>query len=162
MCATGCPIRKLFHFDSPRDRYKCDAAIVWCFDNRFEMVLRKLIKRLGIVYFDPIRVAGGTKFLAGDESESDRQFVLEQLRTSVRLHGTQTVILMLHSDCGAYGGLAAFDNDAAREAENHRRDLHRAIDFLQAELPQVSVRGYYVDFEGVWEAVTREARELTA
>jgi hypothetical protein len=162
MCGTGCPIRKLFHFDSPRDRYKCDAAIVWCFDNRFEMVLRKLIKRLGIVYFDPIRLAGGTKYLAGDESESDRKFVLEQLRTSIRLHGTETVILMLHSDCGAYGGLAAFDNDTAREAENHRRDLHRAIDFLQAELPQVSVRGYFVDFEGVWEAVTREARELTA
>jgi Putative carbonic anhydrase len=159
---TGCPIRKLFHFDSPRDRYKCDAAIVWCFDNRFEMVLRKLIKRLDIVYFDPIRLAGGTKYLAGDERESDRQFVLEQLRTSVRLHGTQTVILMLHTDCGAYGGLAAFDNDTAREAENHRRDLHRAIDFLQTELPQVSVRGYFVDFEGVWEAVTREARELTA
>jgi hypothetical protein len=159
---TGCPIRKLFHFDSPRERYKCDAAIVWCFDNRFEMVLRKLIKRLGIVYFDPIRLAGGTKYLAGDESESDRKFVLEQLRTSIRLHGTETVILMLHSDCGAYGGLAAFDNDTAREAENHRRDLHRAIDFLQAELPQVSVRGYFVDFDGVWEAVDSRAKELTA
>ena len=56
---TGCPIRKLFHFESPRERYKCDAAIVWCFDNRFELALRKLIKRLGIIYFDPIRVAGG-------------------------------------------------------------------------------------------------------
>jgi carbonic anhydrase len=160
--ATGCPIRKLFHFDSPRERYKCDAAIVWCFDNRFEMALRKLIKRLNVTYFDPIRVAGGAKCLAGGDSEADRQFVLEQLRKSVSLHGTETVLLMLHSDCGAYGGLAAFDNDAVREAENHRQDLHRAVDFLQANLPQLNVFGYFVDFEGVWEALNSRARELTA
>lgn len=159
---TGCPIRKILHVESPRERYKCDAAIVWCFDNRFEMALRKLIKRLGVAHFDPIRVAGGAKCLAGDESEADRQFVLEQLRKSVNLHGTETVLLMLHSDCGAYGGLAAFDNDAAREAENHRRDLHRALDFLQSNLPQLNVMGYFVDFEGVWEALDSRANVLTA
>jgi Putative carbonic anhydrase len=126
------------------------------------MALRKLIKRLGIQYFDPIRVAGGAKCLAGDESETDRQFVLEQLRKSIALHGTEMVLLMLHSDCGAYGGLAAFGNDAARESENHRNDLHRALEFLRAELPQISVKGYFVDFEGVWEAVSRHAQELTA
>src|SRR5438270_7497205 len=158
----GLPIRKLFHLESPRERYKCDAAIVWCFDHRFEQALRKLIKRIGIVYFDPIRVAGGAKCLAGDESEADRQFVLEQIRTSMRLHGTHTVVLMLHSDCGAYGGLAAFNNDTAREAENHRQDLHRALEFLQSNIPQVNVMGYFVDFEGVWEALNRRARELTA
>jgi hypothetical protein len=126
------------------------------------MALRKLVKRLGVAHFDPIRVAGGAKCLAGDESEADRQFVLEQLRKSVNLHGTETVLLMLHSDCGAYGGLAAFDNDAAREAENHRNDLHRAVDFLQSNLPQLNVLGYFVDFEGVWEALNSRARELTA
>ena len=126
------------------------------------MALRQLIKRTGILHFDPIRVAGGAKCLAGDDSEADRQFVLEQVRKSVELHGTDTVVLMLHSDCGAYGGLAAFQNEAAREAENHRQDLHRAIDFLQSKLPQLNVRGYFVDFEGVWEACISAARELTA
>jgi carbonic anhydrase len=157
-----CAVRKIFHHDSPRESYKCDAAIVWCFDNRFEVALRKLIKRAGIVYFDPIRVAGGAKCLAGDESEADRQFVLEQIRKSIRLHGTDTVLLMLHSDCGAYGGLDAFQGDAQKEAENHRRDLHRAMEFLLAEVPRLNVRAYFVDFEGVWEADTSAARELTA
>jgi len=126
------------------------------------MALRKLIKRLGILHFDPIRVAGGAKCLAGDESESDRQFVLEQIRKSVALHNTDTILLMLHSDCGAYGGLAAFNNDTVREAENHRNDLHRSLEFLRTELPQLNVMGYFVDFEGVWEAVSRRAQELTA
>ncbi|HEY1936762.1 MAG TPA: carbonic anhydrase [Candidatus Angelobacter sp.] len=145
-------MRKIFHFESPRERYKSDAAIVWCFDHRFDLVLRKLSQRLGVHYSDPIRVAGGAKCLAGDDNEADRQFVLEQIRKSIALHGTQTVLLMLHSDCGAYGGLAAFDNDTTREAENHRKDLHRAIDFLHAEIPELTVHGFFVDFEGVWEA----------
>lgn len=147
-----CPIRKIFHFDSPRTRYKADAAIVWCFDHRFDVVLHKLTKRIGVEFFDPILVAGGAKCLAGNDLERDRQFVLEQVRKSIQLHGTHTVLLMLHSDCGAYGGLAAFDNDTAREAENHRQDLHRAVDFLQAQIPELTIRGFFVDFEGVWEA----------
>src|ERR1041384_676349 len=146
-------IRKIFHFESPRERYKCDAAIVWCFDHRFEQALRKLIKRLNINSFDPIRVAGGARCLAGKDPESDRQFILKQIRSSMHLHGTDTVLLMLHSDCGAYGGLAAFDNGPAREAENHRQDLHHALDFLRANIPQLNILGYFVDFEGVWEAL---------
>jgi carbonic anhydrase len=80
----------------------------------------------------------------------------------MHLHGTDTVLLMLHSDCGAYGGLAAFDNDRAREAENHRQDLHHALDFLRANIPQLNILGYFVDFEGVWEALDSKAKELTA
>jgi hypothetical protein len=159
---TRCLIRKIFHFESPRERYTSDAAIVWCFDHRFDLVLHKLMKRIGVEYFDPILVAGGAKCLAGDDRETDRQFVLEQIRKSMRLHATRSVVLMLHSDCGAYGGLAAFENDPAREAENHRSDLHRALEFLQSEIPELTVRGYFVDFEGVWEAVSSMDSALTA
>ena len=144
-------MRKAFHFNSPRERYRCDAAIVWCFDNRFEAVLRKLVKRLGLAYYDPIRIAGGTKCLASPESEDERGFVLNQIRISMRLHATETVILMLHSDCGAYGGLAAFEGDAQRETEHHREELRRAAELLNAEIPELKVKTYFVDFEGVWE-----------
>ncbi len=33
-------MRKVFHFSSPADKYVCDAAVVWCYDNRFETVFR--------------------------------------------------------------------------------------------------------------------------
>jgi hypothetical protein len=144
-------MHKAFHFASPRERYQCDAAIVWCFDNRFEAALKKLVKRLGLAYYDPIRIAGGTKCLASPEQESDRQFLLEQIRTSMRLHATGTVILMLHSDCGAYGGLSAFENDSQREAEHHGQELSRAAQLLKSEIPELMVKTYFVDFEGVWE-----------
>jgi hypothetical protein len=144
-------MHKIFHFDSPRERYKCEAAVVWCFDNRFELLLRKLLKHLGIVYFDPIRIAGGTKYLASSDDEAARQFVLEQIRISMRLHETQSVILMLHSDCGAYGGLATFAGDADKEARNHCADLERAAAYLKEQIPGLEVKTYFVNFEGVWE-----------
>lgn len=144
-------MRKVMHFTSPRDQYICDAAIVWCYDHRFEAVFRKLLKRIGVVYSDPIRVAGGAKVLAAPNHAGEREFVLEQIRISMRLHNTRTVVLMLHSDCGAYGGLAAFDNNPAKEAENHNTDLMRAAAFLRSEIPGLTVKAFYVDFDGVFE-----------
>jgi hypothetical protein len=150
-------MRKVFHFDAPREKYHCDAAIVWCFDNRFQLGFSKYLKRLGIVNPDPIRIAGGAKSLASPETDSDRAFVLEQIRKSIRLHGTKLVILMLHSDCGAYGGLAAgFANDAGKEARHHEEELRRAAEFLRVQLPGIEVKGYFVDFEGIWSVELAE------
>jgi carbonic anhydrase len=144
-------MNKVFHFDAPREKYHCDAAIVWCFDNRFELGFRKFLKRIGVVNSDPIKVAGGAKCLASPDQESEREFVLEQIRKSMRLHGTRRVILMLHSDCGAYGGLAnGFGNDPAAEKVYHRDELARAADCLGQAIPGVQVEGFFVDFEGVW------------
>jgi carbonic anhydrase len=145
-------MRKIFHFKSPREHYTADAAVVWCFDHRFRLVMEKLLKKLGVERFDRIVVAGGAKSLASPGSESERQFVLDQVRLSIRLHATRNVILMLHSDCGGYGGLPAFNNDAAAEAEHHARELQQAVAYLKAAIPDVEVRGFLVDFEGVWEA----------
>ena len=75
----------------------------------------------------------------------------------MRLHGTKRVILMLHTDCGAYGGLAAgFGNDPDAERLHHRGDLSRAADYLERAIPGLEIEGYFVDFEGVW-AVERAA-----
>jgi hypothetical protein len=142
---------KVFHFDAPRDKYVCDAAIVWCFDNRFQLGFAKFLKRQGVVNSDPIKIAGGAKSLASPEHESDREFVLEQIRKSINLHHTRLVVLMLHSDCGAYGGLAkGFKGDARVEAEHHQAELRRAAEFLRQEIPAIEVQAYFVDFEGIW------------
>jgi hypothetical protein len=142
---------KVFHFDSPREKYHCDAAIVWCFDNRFNLGFTKFLKRIGVANADPIKVAGGAKCLASPELERDREFVLEQIRKSIRLHGTELAILMLHSDCGAYRGLAGgFSGDARLEAESQEKELQLAAKNLLREIPEIAVQAYFVDFEGVW------------
>jgi hypothetical protein len=144
-------MKKVFHFEAPRDDYRCDAAVVWCFDNRFHLGFTKFLRRMGVVNPDRIEIAGGAKSLASPERETDREFVLEQIRKSIRLHRTKRVILMLHSDCGAYGGLVGgFAGDAILEAQNHERDLRNASELLGTVLPGIEVHAYFVDFEGVW------------
>jgi len=146
-------VKKVFHFEAPRENYHCDAAILWCFDHRFDLGFRKFLKRIGVANSDPIKVAGGAKCLASPEHEAEREFVLEQIRKSMRLHGTSRVILMVHSDCGAYGGLAGgFGGDAQAEAAHHQRELARAAANLLEAIPGIEVQGYFVDFEGIWDA----------
>ena len=155
-------MKKLFHFESSRARYICDAAIVWCFDNRFDLAFHKFLRKSGVIFTDPIKIAGGAKSLASPANPSDREFVLDQIRASIQLHGTKRVILMAHSDCGAYGGLETF-GDVEKERQHHREELLRAIDVLNREIPGLQIDGYFVDFEGVWEPdLTRHPRELPA
>ena len=154
-------MKKVFHFEAPRENYHCDAAILWCFDHRFDLGCRKFLKRIGVANSDPIKVAGGAKCLASPEHEAEREFVLEQIRKSMRLHGTSRVILMVHSDCGAYGGLAGgFGGDAQAEAAHHQRELARAAANLLETIPGIEVQGYFVDFEGVWDAEVATVQPL--
>jgi carbonic anhydrase len=144
-------MKKLFHFDSPREHYRCDAVIVCCFDHRFQLGFAKFLKRVGIATSDQIKIAGGAKCLASPERETDSEFVLDQIRKSIRLHGTRLAILMVHSDCGAYGGLAeAFGGDAGAESKHHEEELRRAAECLRKAIPAIDVQAYFVDFEGVW------------
>jgi hypothetical protein len=57
---------------------------------------------------------------------------------------------MVHSDCGAYGGLQAFDANEEREAANHETELRRAMEFLKTNIPAIEVECYYLRFTGVW------------
>jgi carbonic anhydrase len=156
---SGGTVKKLLHFDSPREWYVCDAAIVSCFDSRFDAGFAKFLKLQGVTNPDPIRIAGGAKTLASPDSESDRAFVVEQIQKSVNLHGTKRVILTLHSDCGAYGRLAKFRGDTAAEAAHHQRELHRAAENLRAAIPGIEVDAYFVDFEGIWEVEVSAVEE---
>ena len=144
-------MRKVFHFDSPREKYHCDASVVGCFDNRFDTVGRKLLKRIGVVQPDPIKIAGGAKALASPDEEFHRTFVLDQIQKSIRLHGTDRAILVLHSDCGAYGGLAGgFQGDTEAEAEHYCAELMCATSFLKRALPSLRVECFILNFEGAW------------
>lgn len=142
---------KRFHFDSPAEVYRADAVVLWCFDDRITLVVRKFLKRIGAERADLVRVAGGAMAIASPKDESEQKFVLEQLRLSRKLHQAGRVILFAHRDCGAYGGSARFQGDAEAEASFHRSELTRASDIIRAALPDVAIECYFADFDGVWE-----------
>jgi len=144
-------MRKVFHFDSPPEPYVADAAVLCCFDQRISTAVRKFLKKQGVGRADMIVVAGGAKTLASPRNDFERDFILEQIRMSIQLHHTKRVLVMSHSDCATYGGLAQFKGDLAAEAAHHRAELLRAGELLTANFPGISVEPYFVKFDGVWE-----------
>jgi hypothetical protein len=142
---------KRFHFDSPTEVYRADAAVLWCFDDRITLTVQKFLKRIGARQVDTIRIAGGAMALASPKDNFERGFVIEQVRLSRKLHQTGRVILIAHRDCGAYGGSARFQGDAEAEAAFHCAELSRAADLIRAALPEVTIDCYFADFDGVWE-----------
>ena len=146
-------MQKVFHFDSASERYVADAAVLACFDQRIQQVVNKFLRRRRILRPDMIVVAGGAKTLASPRNDFERDFILEQVRTSVLLHGTKRAYLLCHSDCGAYGGLAAFKADCRAEREHHRQELEKAAGLLKTAFPDLQVECFFVNFEGVFAAV---------
>jgi len=144
-------MKKIFHFDSPADPYVADAAVLCCFDQRISTAVRKFLKKQGIERADMIVVAGGAKTLASPRNDFERDFILEQVRMSIRLHHTKRVLVMSHSDCATYGGLAHFTGNRAAEADHHRTELLLAAELLITSFPGISVEPYFVKFDGVWE-----------
>jgi len=144
-------MRKIFHFESPAAPYVADAAVLCCFDHRIGTAVRKFLKKQGIERADMIIVAGGAKTLASPRNDFEQDFILEQVRLSIRLHQTKRVLVMSHSDCATYGGLAHFKGDREAEALHHGGELLRAAKLLTANFPGISVEPYFVDFDGISE-----------
>ncbi|MDR3582035.1 MAG: hypothetical protein P4L67_02045 [Candidatus Pacebacteria bacterium] len=135
-------------FKSQSEHYTADACVVWCYDDRFYKLLKAFGKKQGFKNIDLVKVAGGAKALAG-EAGADRDFVIGQVKTSVRLHGTKRVILMLHRDCGAYGGSKSFE-DPEKERAYYESQLRAARDFVKKEAPAIPVDAYFADFDGLY------------
>ena len=137
-------MEKLFHFDTPPEVYKADACVVSCYDARFELVLRKFLKRRGLGLVDHLKIAGSVKGLASPEHEADREFMLRMIRISMRLHGPQLIVMVGHVDCGAYG-------DAG--PETIAADLRVAAQIVRAAEPSMAVECYFADFDGMYRVI---------
>ena len=134
------------------DHYRADAVVIWCFDDRFSELLDKLARHNGWRWIDLIKIAGGAKGLAMEGQSAEKNFLLNQIEKSISLHHPDTIALMVHTDCGAYG--KSF-NDAKSEADFYTAELAKAeanlkifLDGLSAALP---IKKYYADFNGVLE-----------
>jgi hypothetical protein len=134
-------MQKVFHFDCPREVYQADACIISCFDARFDLAVRKFLKRRGIFIYDHIKIPGSAKALAAPDAEADRDFVLRMVRTSIRLHKSARLWLFAHSDCGAYPGTPV---------ETQTADLRTAAQILQGAEPSLATESFFADFDGIF------------
>ena len=146
-------MQKLFHFDCPQEVYQADACIISCFDFRFDTALRKFLKRRGIAVYDQVKIPGSVKAVAAPDRESDRDFVIGMVQTSIRLHRPGRLLLFAHNDCGAYPGVPP---------EVVSADVAKAAGILRTALPSMPCECYFCDFDGIYavdvgQALTRPA-----
>ncbi len=125
-------------FESSKEHYKAEACIVWCYDARFAPLYNNFLSERGFdeSKVDAVKGAGGAQALAGGEG-GDRAVALSQIAKSIKLHHTERVILMVHMDCGGYGGSKAFEDDHQKEWDHHSAALERAADLVRIEFPEI-------------------------
>jgi len=134
-------MEKLFHFDCATEVYQADACVLSCFDHRFDMAMRKFFRKRGFGAVDHIRIPGGAKALAAPGEDSHRDFVLAMVRTSLRLHQPERLLILGHNDCGAYAGAPV---------EAITADVARAAEIVRSAEPSLAVECCFCDFDGIY------------
>lgn len=116
--------------------HTCRALVMHCIDFRFGKALKQWMEEQGhLGDADIAAFAGAAKNLLIPEYEA---FALRQVELSKKLHSICEVHLVNHTDCGAYGGRAAFD-DATAEQQTHQRDLEAATEKIKQQHPDLTV-----------------------
>lgn len=130
--------------------YIADACVVWCFDDRFTGLLEKFIAAKGWEHVDLVKVAGGAKGLASPANNAEREYLLDQIAKSIKLHHPPLIVLMVHADCGAYG--KKFDKPGDEEnfyAGELEKSESAVRNFLLQNGAAAKVEKYFADFSGL-------------
>jgi hypothetical protein len=133
--------------------------VLCCFDARIRPATEDLLRRLLIDRPDMVVVAGGALRLASPRNNFDRDFILQQIELGVQLHQAKRLLLMSHSDCATYGGIASFNHNADKERAHHCRQLCTASAIAQAAFPALAIDRLFISFDGVFSVEDRECAE---
>lgn len=111
--------------------HHCKYLIVHCIDFRIQKEIKKYMQQEEILGdCDVVSCAGAVK---------NKDFIIEQIGISVRLHNTKEVILVNHTDCGAYGGSQNF-NSPQEEKDFHTNEMRVAKEAILAKYPDLLVK----------------------
>ena len=120
--------------------HTCNNLILHCIDFRLGKAIKNYLTDNNLLgNIDIVSVAGAAKNIASPTKETDPEFILRQIDISKRLHGITSVIIMNHTDCGAYGGRKAFASD---EEEKTRliEDMKKTKETILATHPGLTVK----------------------
>jgi carbonic anhydrase len=115
----------------------CEVLVVHCMDYRLQKYLQPWITaRFGVDNYDIISLAG---------SVHDYEMVLKYIQLAVQIHSIETVCLINHEDCRAYGREGTY--------RRHRHDLLDTKAKIHALFPRLKVESFYLNLDGNFESV---------
>jgi len=86
---------------------------------------------------DVVSLAGATKEIL-DGTEGAKDLVLKQIQLSAELHLATQVVIVHHSDCGAYRASYNFST-TEEEKEIQLRDMEKVKGIIKEKFPQMEV-----------------------
>jgi hypothetical protein len=128
----------------------CEAALITCEDFRLHQrkdgrnYIAQFIKELG-VDCDLITRGGGVQDMVRPREQGYRDCLLRDTQVSVKLHEADTIYLVNHEDCGAYGDMDFSSRD--EEIEQHYKDLRKAREIILENFPDKTVKLYFFELK---------------
>ncbi|MFA5076400.1 MAG: carbonic anhydrase [Patescibacteria group bacterium] len=111
--------------------HNCSSLVLHCMDFRLQPAIRRWLEQQNLLGdCDVVSVAGACKDL--DEGVGD--FIWKQIDISYRLHNMRQIILMNHTDCGAYGGRMPDDEN------KHQEIMARTEKLIASKYPDIKVK----------------------
>ena len=115
--------------------HTCSTALLRCIDFRLEPATSEYLQSKNLLGdTDIISVAGAAK----DIAQSDESYPEHQIDLSAQLHSINTLMIMHHSDCGAYGG-SAEAGSPEEEKEMHVAEMSKAKAKILAKHPDLNI-----------------------
>ena len=142
-------------------RKQVPVLVIGCCDHRFHQgVTRQMMAEYG--QFDLICLAGASYPLVGD-NEAVRHYALGMIRLLCEKHWVNTVIIVDHCDCAAYGGETVHPTKEA-EIGAHKGWLLQAEAVIREQLPdlRLKVMLYVLDFNKKWIEVKPDVATVEA
>ncbi|MDD4662087.1 MAG: hypothetical protein PHG24_02285 [Candidatus Pacebacteria bacterium] len=129
--------------------HNCSTVIIHCMDFRLINKIREWVDQNNLTNdTDIISIAGASKALSEDNKEI-QNFILNQINVSYLLHNARKVILMHHSDCGAYGSYNFIDEE--EEFAKQLEDMGIAEEIIKNSFDDIEVQKVWIqmnDHEG--------------
>jgi carbonic anhydrase len=121
--------------------HNAQAIVIGCMDFRFRKTIQSFVENdLKINDFD-LKTDGGAVMQLNNDSPV-RDWILKNIEIAFNLHAVNKVILINHTDCGAYGGSQKFNHDHKAEFDFHVSELNKAKNFLMTKYPEKEIEAY--------------------
>lgn len=120
--------------------HHCKALILHCIDFRFGEAIKDWLAENHLLNnVDIVSLAGASKGMISPKIPAETEVILRQLEISTSLHKISQVVLMNHTDCGAYGGREAFET-AEAEHNQHIGDMKKTKAIIMEKFSDLDVK----------------------
>jgi len=126
--------------------HNCSTFIIHCMDFRLINKTKEWMNKNDLIGdCDVVSIAGSSKDLV-DGSKEVQDFILKQINISYNLHNARKVVLIHHSDCGAYKATYSFP-DAEAEFAQQLEDMNAAEEIIKNCFENIEVKKIWAEMK---------------